>query len=77
MAQTGAAEVTWRERSGSCAGENAEAAATRAATARVRSIVGLLYRLYVELVGSFVFYYTKVRHLYGNFSIWEKFQLTI
>ena len=38
MAHTGAAEVIWRERSGSCAGEKAEAAATRAAMARVRSI---------------------------------------
>ena len=39
MAQTGADEATWRERSGSWAGEKADAAARRAARARVRSIV--------------------------------------
>ena len=39
MAQTGADEATWRERSGSWAGEKADAAARRAARAMVRSIV--------------------------------------
>ena len=39
MAQTGADEATWRERSGSWAGEKADAAARSAARAMVRSIV--------------------------------------